>query len=93
MSNVEIHRVTISPWARARTIAGMVAAFSLGYLLAGGLDHRDWNVSTQWTKITTVENVVTGERSIIQEQSGSTESKTTPAQNTPGVGLFGAGDK
>ena len=89
MSNVEIHRVTVSPWARARTIAMIVAAFVGGFLMANGLDHRDWNCSTQWTKITTVENVATGERTMVQEQSGSTESRTAPAPNAPGVGIFG----
>lgn len=88
--HVEIYRVKVSPWARARSAAIVVAAFLGGLVLARGLDHRDWNLSTQWTKITTVEDVSTGVRTVIQEQSGTTESRTAPGPNAPGVGLFGA---
>lgn len=90
MSNVEVYRVRHSPWARARTASIVLGAFLGGFILARGLDHRDWNLSTQWTKITTVEDVSTGVRTVIQEQSGTTEARTAPGPNAPGVGLFGA---
>jgi hypothetical protein len=88
-----VYRVKMSPWARARTAALIAAAFLGGYALARGLDHRDWNLSTQWTKITTIEDVASGVRTVIQEQSGLTESRTAPGPNTPGADLFGGGDQ
>jgi hypothetical protein len=84
--------VSVSPWARARVVAIGALAFGLGFALAGGLDRRDWNHSCQWTKITTYEDVANGLRTVVQEQSGSTEGRTTPGPNNPGVGIFGSGD-
>ena len=78
MSNAEIYRVSLSPWARARTGALLVWAFASGYTLAVALrpvpELRDWSKSSGSGKAT-LYDPNTGITQI-QEQSGTTESLT-----------------
>jgi hypothetical protein len=87
MTTVEIHGRTSRAWAALRLTALVLWAFGSGYLL-GCPDHRDWQRSTQTTKVVMVDPA-TG-MSQTQEQSGSTESLTTPTPMTgKNATLFG----
>lgn len=89
MAPPEIHG-RINPWPRRLMLAWLfLTGAAIGSALTGH-DHRDWQRAEQWTKVVTIEDVANGVRTIVQEQSGSNESRTAPGPNTPGVGLFGS---
>ncbi len=53
------------PWARVRSAIIPTLAFLAGVLLGHGRDTRDWNLSTQWTKVTQVEGPVGEDANIL----------------------------
>ncbi len=92
MATVEHYRSSHSPREISLAVGLVFLSLLTGFLIGRGCDHRDWSLSTQWTKVTQVEDVTTGQRTVIQEQSGSTESRTQPGPNNPGANLFGTPD-
>jgi hypothetical protein len=87
MATTEIYRVHRSPWSYARTCGLVLWAFASGYGLAliqsNPVDHRDWQLSTQTTHVSQSEDIAKGTRTVTQDQTGLTESRTTPTGANP----------